>query len=162
MMPTETCLRGVRSVMIHGRGLLLVLGLAGLPAQAVAQDEAVPDPDAPSSILETYRDWVVRCDQANDLPRRCEMAQELRQGDGRLVFATLVQRRDAGEAAMVFVAPFGVALTDGLRFQWEDSTAWEVPFATCYATGCIAERAADSTDLARLQAGASVGVAMQA
>lgn len=144
------------------RELLLAVCVIGLPGAAVAQDAVAPDSDGPSSILETYRDWVVRCDSAEGAPRRCEMAQELRQADGRLVFATLVQRTGTEDAAVVFVAPFGVALAEGLRFQWADASVWDVPFATCYATGCIAERAADQADLARMQDAASVPVAMQA
>lgn len=145
-----------------GRSVAVAIGLIGCPVIGLAQDGPPPDVDGPTSSVETYRDWVVRCDRAEGQARRCEMAQELRQADGRLVFATLVQRTGTGDAAMVFVAPFGVALSEGLRFAWADDSVWDVPFATCYASGCIAERAADQSDLTRLQQAAAVDVAIQA
>ena len=145
-----------------GRGLLLALGLVGMSGMALSQGTGTVDADEPTPRVETYRDWIVRCDTAEGAPQRCEMAQELRQSDGRLVFATLVRRTGPDAAVIVFVAPFGVAVSEGLRFDWGDESAWEVPFATCLATGCMAERVADGAALARLQEATSVAVSMQA
>jgi invasion protein IalB len=138
----------------------LILGFALLPAISNAQSNEAATQEDPSTIVETYRDWVVRCDSASPGGRRCEMAQELRQADQRLVFATLVQHAQDGMARIVFIAPFGLSLREGLRLEKEGLELEALTFATCYATGCIAEATIDREALGQLLDGESIGVAM--
>ena len=142
--------------------VLLGLAAAMAPATAGAQTDAPEAADRPSALVETYRDWVVRCDTVAEGARRCEMAQELRQADRRLVFATLVSRTGDGDARMVFVAPFGLSLADGLRLEKEGLDLETIAFTTCYATGCMAEVTLQAASLAPLLEGESVGVSMTA
>lgn len=144
---------------VSRRAVLLSVAAALAPAIAGAQTEAA---DRPSAMVETYRDWVVRCDTAAAGERRCEMAQELRQADRRLVFAALVSRTGDGDARMVFVAPFGLSLSDGLGLGKEGLDLETIAFTTCYATGCVAEATVQAAAPASLLEGESFGVSMTA
>lgn len=154
----------IRAFRIGLRVTRLCIGLTIVPTITLAQgDGAAVDArqgDTPTALVETYRDWVVRCDTASAGERQCEMAQEMRQSDGRLVFATLIQAAGGGAARVIFVAPFGLALAEGLRLDANGFSSRTVAFSTCYATGCVAETTLDAGALGALSDAEGLAVVM--
>ena len=103
--------------------------------------------DAPDTLTENYRDWVLICQNgvmagATETARVCEVAQELRQStDGqrvlRMAFAVSPEVPE-GSATLTLITPFGVRLADGVSLALTDDALTRVPFLTCLAVGCIA------------------------
>ena len=139
--------------------LAAVLALCGLATAAPAQGEG------PDTLVETYRDWVVRC-VADAGGRVCEMTQELRQREGgQRVLALGVRRAPEGEAAegqLTAVGPFGVRLADGLVLALPSENAApgdalaRLPFVTCLPDGCVAVLPVEPALLEALRAAPSV------
>jgi invasion protein IalB len=119
--------------------LSLALALAAaLPAAA----QQVAPADGPDTLVESYRDWVVRCAAPTaDGTRQCEMGQEIRQrGEGgRRVLSMAVQRGEGETAQVTFLGPFGVRLADGmgLRIDEAEEPQLRLAFLTCVPDGCI-------------------------
>lgn len=114
---------------------LAALLSAGAPA-------AAQQADAPDTLLESYRDWTVRCAiPAEGGERVCEMAQEIRQrGEGgRRVLSMAVKRGEGEEAQMTFLGPFGIRLAEGmgLRIDEAETPQMRLSFLTCVPDGCI-------------------------
>ena len=131
-----------------------VFGLLGTSDGALAQGSGGP---APSSLAETYTDWVVRCvsvqDASGDVRQNCEMAQELSQQDsGQRILAMSIRAEGEG-ALMTLVAPFGLLLSDGLRMEVSEAPLFSVPFRTCLPVGCVASLKVDIPVIAALAAG---------
>jgi invasion protein IalB len=142
----------------------LALGLAGsLMVGAAFAQEA----EGPSSVQETYRDWIVSCEMmpgAEGQPdqRACEMRQELRQAEGnQLVLAAGLQTQgEAASASLTLVAPFGLALSQPITIDIAETRLVEVPFRTCFPRGCIAVTTLDEVALDGLMAGDEAQVSM--
>jgi invasion protein IalB len=150
---------------------LLALGLAGGLGAGMAPGTARAQADeGPSSVQETYRDWVVNCvtpqaTEAMPAPERvCEMRQELRQAEGnQLVLATALQPNVEGsDATLTFVAPFGLLLSAPIGVDVGETRVAEVPYRTCLPRGCIALTALDETVIDALAAGAEAQVSLTA
>ena len=99
--------------------------------------------DGPSSLTETYGDWIVRCVtpqavEGQAAPARvCEMTQELRQRESnQRVLAVALQSTDAG-ASLTLVAPFGLLLDAGLKVAVDEAALTEGRFKTCLPGGCV-------------------------
>lgn len=124
--------------------------------------------DGPDQLVETYRDWVVRCVQAQlqdgtSAGRICEMSQELSQSEnGQRVLAAAVQATGNGSAALTLIAPFGLRLADGIMISVGGQEAAAIPFRTCLPQGCIADTQLDSAALDQLRLGNEAQVVMVA
>ena len=139
--------------------------------------------DGPDLLVETYRDWVVRCApvapaqgvapaaDAQPPARLCEIAQELGQADSGQRVLQLEFQADGDGARLTVVAPFGLRLADGVGLALSDTPPTAeglaaatgqatpfivIPFRTCLPQGCIAEAAMDGAMLAELGAGAGL------
>ncbi len=126
--------------------------------------------DGPDTLVESYRDWVVRCSAAEgegaNGTRQCEMAQEIRQrGEGgRRVLSMAVQRGTDDAAQMTLLGPFGVRLSEGLSLRIDDAEAPQVRigFLTCVPDGCIAAAPLPPELAAALRGGSTLEAEMMA
>ncbi len=140
-----------RLAFIRGVSLSLACFLL-LPSLVQAQD-------APDTLTENYRDWVLICQNgatadATATGRVCEITQELRQSaDGqrvlRIAFAVGPEAPE-GSATLTLITPFGVRLADGVSLTVTDDAIARVPFLTCLAVGCIATETLSSEVMGRL------------
>lgn len=122
--------------------------------------------ETPSSLTETYGDWVVRCvspvaPEGQPAPARvCEMTQELQQQNtGQRVLAVSVQKTESATRLTV-VAPFGLLLSEGVKVSVADVALVSADFKTCLPAGCIAVSDLDEAALTALAAGDQAVVAM--
>jgi invasion protein IalB len=131
-----------RHVTLAAAALLITTALSG-PLQA---QQATAE--APTSLTETYRDWVVRCATAPSVEgqtaspvRICEMTQELRQQDSgqRVLALSVIQSADdADTASLTLVSPFGLLLSAGIQIEVSEAALLDMAFRTCLPAGCIA------------------------
>lgn len=90
----------------------------------------------------------------------CEMTQILSQRDsGQQILAMAMQPSTTG-AKLVFVAPFGLALSQGLCVNIDDNPLLETLFHTCLPTGCVAKTDISLTFVDALAAGENATIIM--
>lgn len=134
----------------------LMCGAGALPLRA----------EGPDQLVETYRDWVMRCVQAQPQDaapagRVCEMTQELSHTDsGQRVLVAAVQATGTGTAALTLIAPFGLRLGEGIVIRVGGQDMATIPFRTCLPQGCIADMELDGAALDQLRMGAEGQVVM--
>jgi len=135
--------------------LILTAGaVAGFPA-------AAQEAPAPDRLVETYRDWTLRCGvPANapaGTPRNCELAQELsRQAAGQQpqrILAIFVGRGEGGVGQITFLTPLGLSLPAGVVLSVGEETLAELAYATCRPAGCISGTRLEGALLAAFEAG---------
>jgi invasion protein IalB len=150
-------------VTLAATAILMTTALSG-PLQA--QETTA---EAPTSLTETYRDWVVRCvtpaaaveGQTASPVRICEMTQELRQQDsGQRVLALSVIRSadDANTASLTLVSPFGLLLSAGIQIEVSEAALLDMAFRTCLPAGCIALSDLTADQISVLAAGETATV----
>ena len=122
--------------------------------------------EAPTSLTETYGDWVVRCvspEAAEGQPasgRVCEMTQELQQQQtGQRVLALSVQKAESS-GRLTVVAPFGLLLSEGVKLSVGEMPLVALGFTTCLQAGCIAVSNLEAAAIDTLAAGDQVVVEM--
>lgn len=117
--------------------ILWVLLVAPIVLLSGALAVAQGTPPAPSSLRETYEDWVVSCIGLGQT-RRCAFSQEQRQRNGQHILAIeLVPARD-GTLAGTLLLPFGLALDRGVRLGLDQAAPGALlPFRTCVPAGCV-------------------------
>jgi invasion protein IalB len=133
--------------------------LAGTYHMATAQQSGAP---APSSIVETYGDWVVRClsPEADTPLRVCEMTQELvQQETGQRILAASVRSMNDG-ANLTLIAPFGLNLFEGVNVVVADQFLVGMDFETCLPVGCVALEDLMMEQVGMLRAGEAMTVSM--
>lgn len=142
--------------------IALVAGLALGGGYGMAQTAT----ETPSSLTETYGDWVVRCVspaavEGQPVPARvCEMTQELQQQNtGQRVLAVSVQKTESA-TRLTIVAPFGLLLSEGVKVSVADAELVSADFRTCLPAGCIAVSTLEEATLTSLAAGDQAVVAM--
>lgn len=140
----------------------LVAGLALGGGETMAQTAS----EAPTSLTETYGDWVVRCvspaaTEGQPAPARiCEMTQELQQQQtGQRVLAVSVQKAESG-GRLTVVAPFGLLLSEGVKLSVGETPVAALGFTTCLPAGCIAVSDLEAAALDTLKAGDQAVVEM--
>ena len=145
-----------RHVTLAATALLMITALSG-PLQA--QEAAA---EGPTSLTETYRDWVVRCVTQPALEgqaataRICEMTQELRQQDSgqRVLALSVIQSADdADTASLTLVSPFGLLLSAGIQIEVTETRLLDMEFRTCLPAGCIALSVLTADQISALAAG---------
>lgn len=135
--------------------LALVLW-AGLFSAAQAQDASQPD-----ELVETYRDWTVRCvtPSREGATRQCIMVAQAMAEDGqRVVYSVGLRRLDDGATVMTVTTPLGVRLADGVVISVEDIALPAAPFVRCLPRGCIANLRVSEENLDLFRAGANLTV----
>ncbi|UOM35017.1 invasion associated locus B family protein [Acuticoccus sp. I52.16.1] len=109
-------------------------------AAGLALGAAAPAATAqtPSSLSETYGDWVVRCESAEE-NRRCWMQQTLtRQPGGERVLQLELTEVD-GVIRAVFLTPFGLDVAKGAVLAADGTDLGTFPFHTCLPAGCLVQ-----------------------
>lgn len=131
------------------RKLLAIFGLVVLTGwPAAAQDQ-------PSETTETFGAWTVRCRQAGDASRTCELLHSVQAQNGvlaQLAFGT--PPGGAGPLAVVQV-PLGVLVAQPVGLAPASGAALEIPFSTCLQIGCLAQREVSAEELDGLAAAPS-------
>jgi invasion protein IalB len=127
------------------------LGIVGSIGMAQVQ---TTDETTPSSLMETYGDWIVRCMNTGEGQERiCEMTQELRQQNtGQRVLVVSVGATADGSDINI-VAPFGLDLSKGLQISIADEVLSHMWFWTCLPAGCVAKGPLEASLLERLKNG---------
>jgi len=124
----------------------------------------------PSSLTESYADWMVRCttpvaiEGGAPAERMCEMIQELRQPEGgKRVLAISLRPAEGGKSGRAtIVAPFGLLLSDGIRLEINETTLFSAGFQTCLPNGCLAGGDLASDAIATLANGEQAKAVMTA
>lgn len=144
--------------------LTLVTGMLTMGTVDMTQAQTT---EGPSSLTETYGDWVVRCVapqavEGQAAPTQvCEMTQELRQADsGQRVLAVALQSTEAG-ASLTLVAPFGLLLEAGLQVAVDEEAVTEGRFRTCLPGGCLSVIDLTTDVLDKFAAGNAATVTMR-
>lgn len=114
------------------------LYMTALSSASYAQEEQ------PTSMQETYDDWMVQCQTvvvADKKTKNCEMSQELRQKDSnqRVLAIGIVPAGGDKETSATIIAPFGLALAEGLSVEVADKELVRGVYKTCIPAGCIVE-----------------------
>jgi invasion protein IalB len=135
--------------------LILTVGVvSALPA-------AAQEAPAPDRLVETYRDWTLRCGVPANAPagspRSCEVAQELsRQAPGQQpqrILSIFVVRGEGGTGQITFLTPLGLSLPAGIVLSVGEETLAELAYATCRPAGCISGTRLEGPLLAAFEAG---------
>ena len=117
----------------------------------------------PSSIVETYSDWTVRCVPQKD-KRLCQLIQELAQSKGGKRIMSLVidtPLEDAKTVAATILTPFGLKLADGIVLGVDGKQMTEnYEFSTCIPLGCIVPVVLDEKLISKFQSGGKLAVTM--
>lgn len=97
----------------------------------------------PAQLTEVYGAWTVRCQaetgEGKAAGRQCELFQERLKSDTQQLVASLSYRQlPDGGALVVVLAPFGLRLSEGVRYVGGDTDLWSSGFQTCLPSGCIA------------------------
>ncbi|WP_057460801.1 invasion associated locus B family protein [Pseudovibrio sp. POLY-S9] len=96
--------------------------------------------ELPSSQVETYKDWTLRCVPVEG-KQTCQMMQELSsKQSGQRVLAFVIDKQ-AGRAPVTgtLILPFGLELDAGINAKIDEQTAFErLAFSTCVPAGCLA------------------------
>ncbi|MCX8508044.1 MAG: invasion associated locus B family protein [Rhodobacteraceae bacterium] len=137
-----------KNTLKTGLGFLVCLWL---PTTVFAQ-AAIP-----SALSETYASWRVSCatpektaDQAKP-QRQCEILQEVTQGgSGQRLFAISLRQNDQAAEATI-IAPFGLALPDGVSLMIGERPLVTATFSTCVAVGCVAKASLTMDQVSRLE-----------
>ena len=122
---------------------------------AFAQDEA------PSSVVETYRDWTVRCVPQEE-GRTCQMVQELAQREsGQRILSLVIDAPEADDlVTATLVAPFGLRLADGITTRVDGGAAKPFAFSTCLPVGCVVAIDMDEAMIAEMKSGEALVLGM--
>ena len=136
--------------------VLVTFALSGLLVATSAQNK---DADAPSSVVETYGDWVVRCTTPEEGSKVCEMTQELKQeGSNQRVLAISIkpEKKDG----LTIIAPFGLSLAKGIKVEVDEVLLLMFPYKTALRGGCIGVADLSDKQVKRLVKGEQAAVLM--
>jgi invasion protein IalB len=131
--------------------ILLLFGTVAAHAQGL--------PGGASSLSETHRDWTVAC-AAPEQTVRCAITQtQVRGENGQRILAIELAPGADGGMAGTLVLPFGLRLDSGVRLMVDDNAPLPaLRFSTCLPTGCLVPLLLDTSTLAMLRAGTTLGV----
>jgi len=122
---------------------------------------------APSSLSETYGQWIVRCatpevgEGAAPAVQLCEMAQDLYQRDsGQRILAISLQPGTGEGASLTLITPFGLLLSEGITIEVDEAVLLQTGFRTCLPAGCVAVAELDQANVDALAIGQNATVIM--
>lgn len=115
-------------------------------------------PGGAGSLSESYQDWQVRCVSTDNGPR-CAMSQMQVDPKTRKRILTIELRSDEGRAVGALIAPFGLALAEGVTLKVDDRRG-ETPlaFSTCVPAGCVVPLDLDTDMTKSLVSGGALAV----
>jgi invasion protein IalB len=163
--PNSAARSGRQAVRVAAACVALVLAAVG---QSNGQDAT------PSSLSETYGDWVVQCanapapspaGQQPAMKRLCRMSQSLAQNNSNQRVLMIVfdgTPKDKQRLSGTVIAPFGVDLSSGLSLRIKADVYVKAAYKTCLPQGCVAPIAADAKFESALRANDKLTVVMTA
>ncbi len=155
-MPTPGTVAIMTSAYLRCFGLFAASVLMVAGGRAAAQTAGLPG--GASSLSETYRDWVVAC-QVADNAKRCVMSQQQSHQNGQRLLAIELDAPTGGTVSGTLVLPFGLTLDTGVTFQIDEMPAMQpLGFRTCLPVGCLVSVNFDAPTLVALRAGAALKV----
>ena len=118
-------------------GCGLAIGSTSVLAQAgAAKKDELP---VNKRWQQSVGDWVVVCAEGQNGRKSCAMSQTLNNAKTRQMLASWAISRDSnGKTSATVTVPMGVLVSVGLRAGADEKSAFEVPFRTCIAQGCVA------------------------
>ena len=146
----------MRAILIR---LVLFVGFALTPAvQGMAQTSATPD-----ALRETFRDWMVQCQQVEEEGRACEMIQQVTHGEQQQRVMLISLRMDTETRVIgLILTPFGLRLSDGVKVTVGETALAEYDFDTCLADGCVVVAAFGDSEIQAMRAGIDGTISMTA
>ena len=146
--------------------VLLVLRASRLTATPMlAQQPAQPPPPPsavsgePTSVQETYQDWIVACVQREG-KKVCALTQQQLDKDSRQrVLGIEVSTITPEKAEGTLVLPFGLAVSRDVTLQIDGATLGApLRFRTCIAAGCLVALSFDTQSVANLKKGTALAI----
>lgn len=132
---------------------------AALLGLTLAPAKAAPLPGGAGSLVETYQDWVVAC-QERDGQSFCVMrqVQSNTQTGQNVVTVEFSAAQDKLNGALLL--PFGLLLSDGATVTIDGAgKSRALPFSTCVPQGCLAPISFEADDIAKLKGGTALNLA---
>ena len=122
---------------------------------------AFPAPAAPQAG-QTFGDWAVECERAQDGKEKCFLSQSqlLKESNARLLKASIGHLGPKGEPMLVLLLPLGVDLRAGIALKVDDRPQVPVVFQHCVADGCIGALLLDPPTLAVLRGAKRIQIGM--
>jgi len=114
--------------------------------------------ELPSSQVETYKDWTLRCVPVEG-KQTCQIMQELssKQSGQRVLAFVVDQQSHSAPASGTLILPFGLELSAGISATVDEQTVFEeLAFSTCLPAGCLAPVELTDAFTKQLQAGQSL------
>jgi invasion protein IalB len=125
------------------------------PASAAVAPPAGVATATPTSLQETYDNWVVTC-VTRDGKKVCSLIQQQSdKNSGQRIVAAEVTSASPLEGTLLL--PFGIAVSQPLALEL-DGTAFgaPIPFRTCLPSGCLVPLKLDAASLGRLKSGTTL------
>lgn len=139
-------------------GFLTTFAATILTAFAVQAQQAPTLPGGASSLQETYQDWRVAC-QVADNAKRCVLLQQQNQQNGQRVLAIELNAPAGNTMTGTLVLPLGLALDAGVTFQIDDKPAMQpMRLRTCVPAGCLVNISFDAPTVTALRAGTALKI----
>lgn len=128
---------------------LCLIGAGAVQAQS---GPATPSSPQPSSLQETYDDWLVVCRTLADRKRQCSMVQNQVDGKTKQRVLTLELAAGPDRTTLTAVLPFGLDLAAGIVLASDDGGLRQVlRFRTCLPIGCVVPAVLDAKAVASLK-----------
>ena len=136
--------------------LAMIVFMAHLTGAALAQT-------AQDVQTTTYKDWVVRCIERDDLPP-CDAVQTAfdTQTQQRVMLTSVAHFGNNGEIGIQIWVPTGLLVSGGVLFEIDqkDKALEALKFTRCEADGCFIEAIVSEDDLAPLKKGNQAAIAV--
>lgn len=110
-------------------------------ASALAQTSNTKKEELPVTKRwqQSVGDWIVNCAEDQNARKSCAMSQTLSNSKTRQTIASWAILRDGnGKTNATVTVPLGVLVSVGLRAGVDEKSAFDVPYRTCIAQGCVA------------------------
>jgi invasion protein IalB len=152
-------------IVLAVSGVSLASRLGEQAAPAAQQPPAQPAPPPviaagePSSVQETYDDWVVACGQ-RDGKKICALTQQQTDRDSRQrVLAVELNTTTADKAEGTLVLPFGLAVSKEVTLKMDGANFGSpLQFRTCISAGCLVALSFDAQAVATLKKGSALAI----
>ena len=140
-------------------GLVAALASFMLAGPGVAQEAASSLPGGASSLLETYDDWSLGC---QNTPRVCLISQQQAQENGQRVLAIELRWDQEDGVSGNLILPFGLSLDAGARLQVDErGERGALGFSTCLPAGCVVPLTLDAEAIAEMRDAAALRVKVE-
>jgi invasion protein IalB len=153
-----------RLLMLILVGVAVIL-TAGPSAKGQVQEQAKSNSTAKSAPNggEGTSAWVVACTETKgDLLCRAAQTAFFRQGNRNVrVTAVLEIPPKTRQPSLKLLLPLGVALPPGVALKFDNEPAKALAFQSCNPNGCIAEYSPTSADIAAMQNGSQLELAVR-